>query len=510
MNRIFKKLLSPHRLEYIILDSELVILEISPCAKRFADRPDEVEIGKDARLGFPELVGAEKILKSIINQQQDSFELKGIARFISKNQPFYLDLYAFDYQADSPLLPDGLILLLEDVTEVMLLKQSLVQRANEAELLLSRLTHIQNYNQKIIDGMHNALFVTNSSGIIKFTNKATRQVLGYESSELIGRSLSEIIGDRNLLTNLNPEAWDDQESFRSFETWCQTQSGEEIVLEFACSTIPAEIPGTQDLIYIGWNITERKQAEAEIRKALAKEREISELRYRFISLVSHEFRTPLTTILSSAELLEYYSRENVEESRKRHLSLIQQAANTIRYMLDDILVLEKAEIGKLTFKPAPLNLDNFCEIITQEIQIINPEQSRIVFRSSGTCQFAIMDENLLRQILINLLSNALKYSSSTENVLLTLTCQNNQAIFEIQDQGLGIPPEDQPYIFDSFHRGRNVGEIEGTGMGLSIVKKAVDLHQGNINFSSTLGIGTTFQVTLPLRSEVSVNFIPSE
>ncbi len=250
----------------------------------------------------------------------------------------------------------------------------------------------------------------------------------------------------------------------------------------------------------------RHKAESEVRKALQKERELNELKSRFVSMVSHEFRTPMSTILFSAGLLETYGPKWSEEKKLTHLHRIQAAVKQMTKLLEDILTLGKAEAGKLEFKPVPIELEQFCRELAEEMQITDENKHRINFLSKGAIADAIMDEKLLRHILSNLLSNAIKYSPEGSTVYFELTCLGNGAeekspvaMFRIQDEGIGIPPEDKPRLFETFHRATNVGTIPGTGLGLAIVKRAVDLHGGEIAVESEVGAGTRFTVTLPYK-----------
>ncbi|GET43064.1 PAS domain-containing sensor histidine kinase [Microseira wollei] len=254
-----------------------------------------------------------------------------------------------------------------------------------------------------------------------------------------------------------------------------------------------------------FDISDRKQAEEEIRNALAKEKELSELKTRFITMASHEFRTPLSTILSSADLLEYYVEENSTEKQLEHIQRIQTACLNMTQLLNDVLVIGRAEAGKLEFKPSPINLVEFCRDFVEEMQLSAGYQHRITFeltpdRLPKTEFIPGLDEKLLRYILNNLVSNAIKYSPYGGNVSLRLYYQDSHAILQVEDEGIGIPPEDEDHLFEPFYRGKNVENISGTGLGLAIVKRAVDLHGGQIAFKSKISRGTTFIVTLPLPS----------
>ena len=265
--------------------------------------------------------------------------------------------------------------------------------------------------------------------------------------------------------------------------------------------------GTSDYITkpIHWAVLRQRvrrliqaaRAEVEIRRALEKEKELNELKSQFVSMTSHEFRAPLNTILSSAELLEYYGYKFTQEKKIQHLQRIQGAVKKLTYLLNEVLLISKAEAGKLEFNPSPVNLIEFCRQLVSEMQLNAGDKYDVVFVSKGDCQPAFMDEQLLGSLFTNLLSNAIKYSPAGGKIFFELVCEQSEVIFRIQDSGIGIPPADLEKLFDSFHRATNVGNIAGTGLGLAIVRNCVDLHGGKIAVESAVGAGTTFTVTLP-------------
>lgn len=253
----------------------------------------------------------------------------------------------------------------------------------------------------------------------------------------------------------------------------------------------------------------RAQAEADIRKALAKEKELNELKSRFISIVSHEFRTPLSTILFSSSLLENYSGKWTEERRLTHIHRIQTAVHQMTHLLEDVLSVGRAEANKLEFNPVLVNLENFCKEIVEEVRLTIGHQYKIELIMNQNKPAALaeeqtlnrgiyLDEKLMRQVLINLLSNAIKYSQSGSKIEVEVTCLEEQVCFRIQDWGMGIPQEDQQHLFEMFHRAKNVGTIPGTGLGLAIVKRSVEVHGGEITIDSQVEVGTTIRVTLPI------------
>jgi PAS domain S-box-containing protein len=247
------------------------------------------------------------------------------------------------------------------------------------------------------------------------------------------------------------------------------------------------------------DITDRKQTEVDMQTALTKERELSELKSRFVSTTSHEFRTPLSTILSAADLLESYGDPGVPTKQLEHIQRIQNAAVNMNHLLSDILLIERAEAKRLRCNPVHLDLRSFCEALVAELALLDQQQHALILQCDpAQIQLpAYLDEILLRQIVTNLLSNALKYSAAGESVWLRLRCEESQVQFLIQDQGIGIPLADQGRLFEPFHRGTNVGSIAGNGLGLAIVKQAVEVHQGSIQIMSQPAVGTTVQVLLP-------------
>lgn len=242
---------------------------------------------------------------------------------------------------------------------------------------------------------------------------------------------------------------------------------------------------------------QRKQAEEEVRKALEKEKELGLLKSQLVTTISHEYRTPLTVILGASEMLRQYSYKLSEEKKQKQISRIQEAVRQMTMLLDDVLTFGKVEAGQLPFNPTLLSVEAFCcDLIEQQQSLAGPDYT-LDFIYQGNCTTAHLDVQLLRHILTNLLTNAVKYSPQGGTISLTACCEEHQVIFSVQDQGIGIPPSEQQRLFESFFRASNVGNVSGTGVGLAIVKKCVEQHGGQITASSQVGVGTTFTVKLP-------------
>ncbi|OUC13246.1 MAG: hybrid sensor histidine kinase/response regulator [Alkalinema sp. CACIAM 70d] len=247
----------------------------------------------------------------------------------------------------------------------------------------------------------------------------------------------------------------------------------------------------------------RHQSETALRESLQQQQELCEVQARFVSMVAHEFRNPLNSILFSTELLNRYGAQLADDKRDAYFQRIHGSIRRMHQLLDDVLTIGEAEAGKLSYQPQPLNLLQVCHEILHDLQ--PPEESThpVVFTYSPDClqsrntQYCL-DERLVRHILGNLLSNAIKYSPQGQSIVFDLVCRTEEVVFRIQDQGIGIPIADQAKLFHEFHRASNVRTIPGTGLGLAIVKQCVDRHGGRVEFQSEVGQGTTFTVTLPL------------
>lgn len=247
-----------------------------------------------------------------------------------------------------------------------------------------------------------------------------------------------------------------------------------------------------------------KQQQVEtVKYELEKENELGELKLRFFSMVSHEFRTPLSIILGSAQLLAASSSAWADDRKLKNLHRIQSSAKLMTQLLTDILTLTRAEAGKLEFNPKPLDLEAFCLNLVEEIQLSSQTNHSIQFISHEHCIRVNLDERLLYSILSNLLLNAIKYSESGTTIRLILHCEPGVVIFKVEDEGIGISAEDQQTLYEPFYRGQNVNDIMGTGLGLAVVKACVDRHQGEIFVHSDVGIGTTFTIKIPQRSVAS-------
>src|SRR5262245_47890251 len=266
-----------------------------------------------------------------------------------------------------------------------------------------------------------------------------------------------------------------------------------------------EINREPHVLGFGLDIPESNQAEEELQKALAREPELSQLKSDFVSLVSHEFRTPLEIIMSSADNLDRYHHRLPADKREHLLRTINKSVRRMSTMMEEVLVLGRLETDRMTFRSAAFDLRAFCQRVCDEIESATANRCPIHLHLNGVPDQAFGDEAVLRHIFTNLLSNAVKYSTPGQTVELFLERKADEGICRIVDRGCGIPESDQKRLFQAFHRGSNVRQIPGTGLGLLIVQRCVDLHGGEIQFESAEGRGTTFVVRLPLFAQPSQN-----
>lgn len=242
-------------------------------------------------------------------------------------------------------------------------------------------------------------------------------------------------------------------------------------------------------------------AKDELSKALAQERDVNELKTRFISLVSHEFRTPLGITMSAVELLRHHRARLSEEKLEELLEDIHSSTLRMSGLMEQVLILGRVEAGKSAYHPTPVDLEELCGKITDEGLSATNRRCPVNFTSSGDFTNAHADEGLIRHIFSNLISNAVKYSPQDSPVEFHLQREGDSAVFTVRDKGIGIPQADQLRLYEAFHRASNVGDVPGTGLGLLLVKRCVDLHQGIIRVESAAGEGTTFTVTVPIKGE---------
>jgi len=388
--------------------------------------------------------------------------------------------------------------------ETAQLYEALRRDADELELRVAERTaalFAANERVKaIFSSSSDALVVTRVDGMIEQVNPAFHELFGYRDGRVIGRSLFMLVAPdhaESLSALLGAVAEDRQP--RRADVLARRSAGTLFHADAALfPVLERDGKRTMSVVCSLRDISDTKRIEAELRKALEKERELRELQARFVATTSHEFRTPLATMLTASDLLKHYNDRMTEEQRKERIDKIQTEIHNMKRLLDDVLTISYAEeVGKQDFNPVKTDLAAFCREMLDEVHFSIGTGHIFRFSEKGDCSQALVDVKHLRQLITNLLSNAIKYSAPGSTVYFELSCNQEGITLRITDEGIGVPEDDRGRLFDAFHRAKNVGHISGTGLGLAIAKQSVDLHGGIITFETAVGLGTTFTVTLP-------------
>ena len=336
-----------------------------------------------------------------------------------------------------------------------------------------------------------------SDGRYVLANDAFLNWLGAQHDEVLGRPSAEFGLWENLAereTALNDIRT--VGSIRQREVRWRNRRGETLTILLSAESI--KLNDTPHILSFGQDITQRKRAEVELLKTLEREKELSQLKSNFVSMVSHEFRTPLGIIQSSGELLRHFLKKMQPGERDEHLDSINRNTRRMAGMMEEILVLSRLDAGKLDFQPAALDLNIFFRRVVDEVLSATNRRCLIELSLNAVPLEAQADEALLGHIFTNLLSNAVKYSEPGATVHFTVERDGSEARCVVRDRGIGLSQEDQQQLFKAFHRGSNVGSRPGTGLGLLLVKRCAELHGGNVRVSSRIGEGTTVMVELPV------------
>jgi len=401
---------------------------------------------------------------------------------------------------------------------------------SEADLQALRRQH-----ELILNSVGEGVYGLDVEGNVTFVNPAAATMIGWEVADLIGQSMHRVLHHSHPDGSPYPvhecpiyEAFRDGRVHRANSEVFWRKDGTSFPVEYISTPMHDELGNLVGTVVAFQDITQRKWAEAvlqqtkedlelkvqertaALQQANDRLQELSEVKSRFVAMVCHEFRNPLNNILLSASSLERYDAQLAAKQRQDYLNGIKLDVDRMTQMIDDILVIGRIEARKLALQPVMLDLISFCRALVAEVQLTAP-QHQLVFISRHRSLEAELDQTLLRSILLNILSNSIRYSGEklchAERyhgvIRLKLSQQGSQVVFQISDQGIGIPTEDIPRIFEPFHRGKNVSNIPGTGLGLNIVKQFVDLHGGTIQVASQVSVGTTFTLKFPCsRSSV--------
>jgi PAS domain S-box-containing protein len=385
----------------------------------------------------------------------------------------------------------------EDITQQKLAEQKLAQLNIDLEYRVNQRTKALEKSQmlykmiarnfpngviNVLDSQLNYIFV---EGQELYKN-------GITNEKLVGTSYLERLNP-NYITTIKEHL---TQALNGVDTSFELETENGIYNMSAVGLKEADESISQVLV-VEQNITKQKNAELEMIKALDKERELNELKSRFVSMASHEFRTPLTTVLSSANLMTKYAQNSdFEERQEKQIGRIKSSVRQLTNLLEDFLSIEKLEAGKIAISPSLFELQEWMNDLVEEMNLQVKNGQIIVCNQQGS-DTVWTDKKLLKNILYNLISNAIKYSPEDQSIDITVQVNTTSIDIQVQDGGIGIPEEEQAQLFERFFRAKNVTNIQGTGLGLSIVKKYIELLKGQISFTSEYGKGSNFRITIP-------------
>lgn len=385
----------------------------------------------------------------------------------------------------------------------------------------TELDKLRRQQQLILNAVGEGVYGLDVNGMVTFVNPAAAAMIDWPMDELIGKSMHVVLHHSHPDGSHYPreacpiyKAFQDGSIHRVTDEVFWRKDGTSFPVEYISTPMHDESGQLIGAVITFRDITKRRWAEevlrrtneelelkveartAKLRAVNLQLRELSEVRSRFVSMVCHEFRNPLNNISLLVSSLQRYSNQLSLDQKNEYLEDVKTNVERMTQMIDDILVIGKIEAKVLDVQPKSLDVVAFCQAILSEQEYRRIDQP-IQFICQDRSLVTTLDPQLLRSILSNLLSNAIRYTPGEESISLTLERQQDSIVFQVEDHGIGIPLEDHPHLFDPFHRGRNVSNVPGTGLGLSIVKQFVDLQHGFIEVESQIEEGTIFTIKLP-------------
>ncbi|MGE5353638.1 MAG: PAS domain S-box protein [Acidobacteriota bacterium] len=360
--------------------------------------------------------------------------------------------------------------------------------------------HLQ-FLQTLIKTIPNPLLIKDKHGRVTDCNKAYEEFFGVRLDQIKNKTAEDFVPPEVLDKILEIEnSLLSEPGHISAELVRTMENGEPFAILVNEATYlegDGSIGGTVGIMI---DISEQKKLQEKIQTALEKEQELNELKSSFISMASHEFRTPLTSILASADLLEMFGRQWKEEKYMEHIAKIQKGVEYMKELLDDVLVVSRNEEGKNQFTPSKTNFLELCSELFDSARISSSGNHSFIFNYKPEQKVFSIDPKHVRHIISNLLSNAVKYSPDGGKIILNVKTENNNLLIDVIDEGIGIPEVDKGRLFEPFYRAGNTTAIHGTGLGMSIVQRSVELHHGSLSIDSEENRGTAVHVTLPYIS----------
>lgn len=404
------------------------------------------------------------------------------------------------------ILPDGRIIPLsqvllckKDETGKVLYYATVARDVSDFKKVEQDLRHSEERYRTLAEAAHDLIFMVSKDGIMQYANGYACRALGFDPEKVVGLHASQFF-PKDFSTNHLQMFYDVHEIDQPVYTEGPfTRENGQMWLGTWLVPVHGSNGELTSILGISRDISEQKKTDEALQRALQNERKLGEMRSNFFSMTSHQFRTPLSTILLSAELLQKYGQRWDDQKRGEHLGRIQEAAHRLNSMLEDILVIGRVESGRYVIAPKDFDLIEYCDRSIQEMQLNDRSEHTFHFHHDLNNLPVLMDQEVLHRVLDNLLSNALKYSPKGSSVTVSVKKEERYILLEVADEGIGIPERDMQYLFQPFQRGSNASDYPGTGIGLTIIQKSVELMKGTISLKSKEGQGTTFMVRFPAR-----------
>jgi PAS domain S-box-containing protein len=387
----------------------------------------------------------------------------------------------------------------------------------ETERKDAELERVNNFLNNIWNHAGAIIFVCDNDGLIQFFNPAAEKGLGYTADEVVGKmpltsfhqaeelackanELTQITG-KNVASGFEVFTIASRLSLGNNQEWNYLRKdGSTFFVSLNVTPLKDTQNNISSYLGIAIDISEKKKAESELLAALDKEKELNELKSRFVSMASHEFRTPLSAVLSSAYLLSKYVKTEDQPQREKHIQRIVSSVTSLTEILNDFLSVGKIEEGQVHARYVAYDIKEQMNEVIQSVQHLLKKEQELLYTHAGKDATVLLDPSMMKHIVINLLSNAIKFSNESSAININTAIEGNIFRLSVKDSGIGIPAEEKESLFKRFFRSSNVTNIQGTGLGLHIVGKYVEIMNGNIECESTLGEGTKFTIIFTLNN----------
>jgi PAS domain S-box-containing protein len=369
--------------------------------------------------------------------------------------------------------------------------------------------------RQFIETANAPIFGIDADGKVNEWNQTSEKITGFKKEEVLGKDLVEtyITQDyRKAVKQVLDNALKGEET-ANYEFPLFTKDNQRVMVLLNSSTRRDADGKIVGVLGVGQDISQMdnyktnledtvKKRTFELENSLEREKELGKLKTSFVAMASHEFRTPLAAIQAATDVILRYKDKLSQEDIEKRLFKIKREVNEMKIMLEDILIIGKAESQKLQFNTIEQDLVDLVKNIVSDYQLTQEKEREIIYKISMDKIMLNVDSKWIKHIILNLLSNALKYSEAPASVIIEIRQEENEVILSVTDQGIGFSEKDQESIFEPFHRGQNVGNVQGTGLGLSVLQTAIDLHKGKIKVESKLNNGSTFIVSLPYEGTI--------